>query len=152
MRSERMKKGIEKAPHRSLFHAIGYLKDEIERPIIGIANSANELIPGHIHLNRIAQAVKDAIRMAGGTPMEFSTIGICDGIAMNHEGMKYSLGSRELICDSVEVMCKAYPFDGLVFSHKSPCNHRATPYKYGSYIETHGRHHHPRKNLVAVGY
>jgi len=114
MRSERMKKGIEKAPHRSLFHAIGYLKDEIERPIIGIANSANELIPGHIHLNRIAQAVKDAIRMAGGTPMEFSTIGICDGIAMNHEGMKYSLGSRELICDSVEVMCKAYPFDGLV--------------------------------------
>lgn len=114
MRSERMKKGIEKAPHRSLFYAMGYTKEEIKRPIIGIANSANELIPGHIHLDRVAQAVKDAIRMAGGTPMEFSTIGICDGIAMNHEGMKYSLGSRELICDSVEVMCKAYPFDGLV--------------------------------------
>ncbi|MBP9560369.1 MAG: dihydroxy-acid dehydratase, partial [Syntrophorhabdaceae bacterium] len=114
MRSDRMKKGIEKAPHRSLFNAIGYIREEIGRPIIGIANSANELIPGHIHLDRIVQAVKDSIRMAGGTPMEFSTIGICDGIAMNHEGMKYSLGSRELICDSVEVMCKAYPFDGLV--------------------------------------
>ncbi len=114
MRSDRMKKGIEKAPHRSLFYAMGYIKEEIGRPIIGIANSANELIPGHIHLDRIVQAVKDSIRMAGGTPMEFSTIGICDGIAMNHEGMKYSLGSRELICDSVEVMCKAYPFDGIV--------------------------------------
>ncbi len=114
MRSDRMKKGIEKAPHRSLFYAMGYIKEEIGRPIIGIANSANELIPGHIHLDKITQAVKDSIRMAGGTPMEFSTIGICDGIAMNHEGMKYSLGSRELICDSVEVMCKAYPFDGIV--------------------------------------
>jgi dihydroxy-acid dehydratase len=109
-----MKKGIEKAPHRSLFSAVGMLPEELERPIIGIANSASELIPGHIHLDRIAQAVKDGVRMAGGTPFEFATIGICDGIAMNHEGMKYSLGSRELIADSVEVMCKAYPFDGLV--------------------------------------
>jgi dihydroxy-acid dehydratase len=109
-----MKKGIEKAPHRTLFSAMGCLPEELERPIIGIANSANELIPGHIQLNRVCQAVKDGIRLAGGTPMEFSTIGICDGIAMNHEGMKYSLGSRELICDSVEVMAKAYPFDGLV--------------------------------------
>ena len=114
MRSDRMKKGIEKAPHRTLFSAMGCLPEELERPIIGIANSANELIPGHIHLDRVCQAVKDGIRLAGGTPMEFSTIGICDGIAMNHEGMKYSLGSRELICDSVEVMAKAYPFDGLV--------------------------------------
>ena len=114
MRSDRMKKGIEKAPHRTLFSAMGCLPEELEKPIIGIANSANELIPGHIHLDRICQAVKDGIRLAGGTPMEFSTIGICDGIAMNHEGMKYSLGSRELICDSVEVMAKAYPFDGLV--------------------------------------
>ena len=109
-----MKKGLEKAPHRSLFSAMGCLPEELERPIIGIANSANELIPGHIHLDRVCQAVKDGVRMAGATPMEFSTIGICDGIAMNHEGMKYSLGSRELICDSVEVMAKAYPFDGLV--------------------------------------
>ena len=114
MRSDRMKKGIQKAPHRSLFGAMGYLPEELNRPIIGIASSANELIPGHIHLGKIAQAVKDGVRMAGGTPMEFSTIGVCDGIAMNHEGMKYSLGSRELICDSVEVMAKAYPFDGLV--------------------------------------
>ena len=90
------------------------LPEELERPIIGIANSASELIPGHIHLHRIAQAVKDGVRMAGGTPFEFGTIGICDGIAMNHEGMKYSLGSRELIADSVEVMGKAYPFDGIV--------------------------------------
>lgn len=114
MRSDRMKKGIEKAPHRSLMNALGYLREEFEQHIIGIANSANDLIPGHMHLDRICQAVKDGIRMAGGTPMEFSTIGICDGIAMGHEGMKYSLGSRELICDSVEVMAKAYPFDGLV--------------------------------------
>ena len=114
MRSDQMKKGLEKAPHRSLFKAMGCLSEELERPIIGIANSANELIPGHIHLDRICQAIKDGVRMAGATPLEFSTIGICDGIAMNHEGMKYSLGSRELIADSVEVMAKAYPFDGLV--------------------------------------
>jgi len=114
MRSDKMKKGVEKAPHRSLFSAIGLLPEELERPIIGIASSASELIPGHMHLDRIARAVKDGVRLAGGTPLEFSTIGICDGIAMNHEGMKYSLGSRELIADSVEVMAMAYPFDGLV--------------------------------------
>lgn len=114
MRSDAMKKGLEKAPHRSLFKAMGYTDDELERPLIGVANAANEVIPGHIHLDRIAQAVKEGIRMAGGTPMEFATIGICDGIAMAHEGMKYSLGSRELIADSVEVMARAYPFDGLV--------------------------------------
>ena len=114
MRSDKMKKGIEKAPHRSLFNALGMLPEEMKKPIIGIANSASELIPGHIHLGRVAQAVKDGVRLAGGTPFEFATIGICDGIAMNHEGMKYSLGSRELIADSVEVMGKAYPFDGLV--------------------------------------
>jgi dihydroxy-acid dehydratase len=114
MRSDKMKKGMEKAPHRALFSAVGMLPEEMERPIIGIANSASELIPGHIHLHRITQAVKDGVRLAGGTPFEFGTIGICDGIAMNHEGMKYSLGSRELIADSVEVMGKAYPFDGIV--------------------------------------
>ena len=114
MRSDVMKKGKERAPHRSLFKAMGYTDEELSRPIIGVANSANELIPGHVHLHRIAQAVKEGIRMAGGTPMEFFTIGICDGIAMGHQGMKYSLGSRELIADSVEVMAMAYPFDGLV--------------------------------------
>ncbi len=114
MRSDAMKKGLEKAPHRSLFKAMGYTDKEINRPIIGIVNSANELIPGHIHLDRIAEAAKAGVRMAGGTPMEFSTIGVCDGIAMNHEGMKYSLASRELIADSVEIMAMAHPFDGLV--------------------------------------
>jgi dihydroxy-acid dehydratase len=114
MRSDAMKKGLERAPHRSLFKAMGYTDEELSRPLIGVANSANEVIPGHIHLHRVAQAVKDGIRMAGATPLEFSTIGLCDGIAMGHEGMKYSLGSRELIADSVEVMAMAYPFDGLV--------------------------------------
>ena len=114
MRSDQMKSGLEKAPHRALFKAMGYTDEEIRRPIIGIANSANEIIPGHIHLNNIVKAVKTGVSMAGGTPIEFSTIGICDGIAMNHEGMKYSLPSRELIADSVEVMARAHPFDGLV--------------------------------------
>lgn len=114
MRSDRMKKGIERAPHRSLFKALGLTDREIEGPMIGIANSANEVIPGHLHLHRVSEAVKSGIRMAGGTPMEFFTIGICDGIIMGHEGMKYSLSSRELIADSIESMAMAYPFDGLV--------------------------------------
>lgn len=114
MRSDLMKKGLEKAPHRSLFKAMGYTDKEIAQPIIGVANSANEIIPGHIHLNDIAKAVKAGIRYAGGTPVEFGTIGVCDGIAMHHAGMKYSLASRELIADSIEVMAMAHPFDGLV--------------------------------------
>jgi len=109
-----MKKGIERAPHRSLFKALGLTDREIDQPIIGIANSANEVIPGHLHLHQISSAVKAGIRMAGGTPLEFFTIGICDGIIMGHEGMKYSLPSRELIADSVESMAMAYPFDGLI--------------------------------------
>ncbi len=114
MRSDAMKKGLGRAPHRSLFKAMGYSDEEINRPIVGVANSANELIPGHIHLDRVVDAAKAGIRMAGGTPMEFSTIGICDGIAMGHEGMKYSLASREVIADSIELVASAYPFDGLV--------------------------------------
>lgn len=114
MRSDEMKKGLERAPHRSLFKALGLIDEEIDRPMIGIANSANEVIPGHLHLHQVSSAVKAGIRMAGGTPMEFFTIGICDGIIMGHEGMKYSLSSRELIADSVESMAMAYPFDGLV--------------------------------------
>jgi dihydroxy-acid dehydratase len=114
MRSDRMKKGLERAPHRSLFKALGLTDREIEQPMIGIANSANEVIPGHLHLHQISEAVKAGVRMAGGTPMEFFTIGVCDGIVMGHEGMKYSLSSRELIADSVESMAMAYPFDGLV--------------------------------------
>lgn len=114
MRSNEMKKGLERAPHRSLFKALGLTDKEINQPIIGIANSANEVIPGHLHLHQISNAVKAGIRMAGGTPLEFFTIGICDGIIMGHEGMKYSLPSRELIADSIETMAMAYPFDGLV--------------------------------------
>jgi dihydroxy-acid dehydratase len=114
MRSDQMKEGLEKAPHRSLFKAMGLTDEEIDRPIVGIANSANELIPGHIHLDRIVEAAKAGVRLAGGTPLEFSTIGVCDGIAMNHEGMKYSLASRELIADSIEIMAMAHPFDALV--------------------------------------
>jgi dihydroxy-acid dehydratase len=115
MRSDGMKKGIEREPHRALFKALGYTDEELKRPIIGVVNSFSEVIPGHKHLGVIAQAVKDGIRMAGGTPMEFPSIGVCDGIAMGHQGMKYSLVSRELIADSVELMANAYLFDGLVF-------------------------------------
>lgn len=114
MRSDAMKKGLDKAPHRSLFKALGMTDQELERPIIGVANSFNEIVPGHMHLREITEAVKAGIRMNGGTPMEFPTIAVCDGIAMNHAGMKYSLASRELIADSVEVMSMAHPFDGLV--------------------------------------
>ncbi|MDA3900970.1 MAG: dihydroxy-acid dehydratase [Spirochaetes bacterium] len=114
MRSDLFKKGIGKAPHRSLLKASGLSDEEIRRPIIGIANSANEIIPGHIHLDTIVEAVKKGIIAAGGTPLEFTTIGVCDGLAMNHIGMKYSLGSRELIADSIEIMAMAHPFDGLV--------------------------------------
>ena len=114
MRSDNVKKGVERAPHRSLFKAMGYTSAEIDRPMIGIANSANEIIPGHIHLDKIVEAVKAGIYMAGGLPVSFGTIGVCDGIAMNHEGMKFSLASRELIADSVEVMSMAHAFDGLV--------------------------------------
>jgi len=114
VKSDTVKLGIERAPHRSLFKSMGYTDEELSRPLIGIANSANEIIPGHIHLNRIVEAVKAGVYMAGGTPIEFGTIGVCDGIAMNHIGMKYSLGSRELIADSIEVMAMAHAFDAMV--------------------------------------
>lgn len=113
-RSRVMIEGVAKGPHRSLFKAMGLTDKELSQPIVGIACAYNEIIPGHIHLDKISQAVKDGIRMAGATPIMFGTIGVCDGIAMNHEGMKYSLGSRELVADSVEIMAKAHPFDGLV--------------------------------------
>ncbi|UNC90621.1 dihydroxy-acid dehydratase [Candidatus Contubernalis alkaliaceticus] len=115
MRSQQVKKGIERAPHRSLFKAMGYTNEELKRPLVGVVNSANEIIPGHFHLDQIAKAVKAGVYMAGGTPMEFSTIGVCDGIAMNHEGMHYSLASREIIADSIEIMVMAHGFDALVF-------------------------------------
>ncbi|MCK8826202.1 dihydroxy-acid dehydratase [Natroniella acetigena] len=114
MRSEKVTKKVDSAPQRSLFKAMGLTDGELEKPLIGVCNSVNELIPGHVHLDKIAQGVKDGIRIAGGTPLEFGSIGVCDGIAMGHQGMHYSLASRELIADSVETMTKAHALDGLV--------------------------------------
>ncbi len=114
MRSDLMKKGLERAPHRSLFKSMGYTDEEIDRPLIGIAHAHNDIVPGHVQLDRILDAVKTGVSMAGGTPVAFGTIGVCDGIAMNHAGMKYSLASREIIADSVEIMAMAHPFDALV--------------------------------------
>ncbi len=114
MRSDNIKKGLERAPHRSLLKAVGLTDEEMALPFIGVVNSWNEIIPGHIHLDKLADAVKAGIRMAGGVPFEFNTIGICDGIAMGHRGMKNSLPSRELIADSIELMVEAHQFDGMV--------------------------------------
>lgn len=114
MRSDVAKIGLERAAQRALLKATGLTNEEIRRPMIGIANSANEIVPGHVDLDKIANAVKAGVRMAGGTPLEFATIGVCDGIAMGHEGMKYSLASREIIADSIEIMAKAHAFDALV--------------------------------------
>lgn len=114
MNSDKVKLGVEKAPHRSLMKALGLTNEEIERPLIGVVNSFNEIVPGHKHLREIAEAVKKGVIMEGGTPLEFPSISVCDGIAMNHEGMKYSLVSREIIADSIEVMTMAHGLDGLV--------------------------------------
>ncbi|MEK6978440.1 MAG: dihydroxy-acid dehydratase [Candidatus Hydrothermarchaeota archaeon] len=114
MRSDTVKKGVENAPSRSLFKALGCTDQEIERPFVGVVNSWNEFVPGHIHLERLGEAVKAGVRAAGGTPFEFHTIGICDGIAMGHEGMHYSLPSREVIADSIELMVQAHRLDALV--------------------------------------
>lgn len=114
MKSDNAKKGIARAPHRSLFYSMGYTDEELDRPLVGVCCAKNEIIPGHIELDRIAEAVKAGIRMAGGTPIEFPAIGVCDGIAMGHEGMKYSLVTRELIADSIECVTKAHQFDALV--------------------------------------
>ncbi|MGL5416093.1 MAG: dihydroxy-acid dehydratase [Clostridium sp.] len=115
MRSDRVKKGVDKAPHRSLFKATGLTDDEIDRPLIGIVSAQNDIIPGHVHLNTIVEAVKKGVLSNGGTPLVFPVIGVCDGIAMGHIGMKYSLATRELIADSIECMVNAHGFDALVF-------------------------------------
>ena len=114
MKSDNVKKGIERAPHRSLFKSMGYTEKELSQPLVGIANPVNDIIPGHVELNRIVDAVKAGVYMAGGTPIVFGTIGVCDGIAMNHIGMKYSLPSRELIADSIEIMAMAHAFDAMI--------------------------------------
>lgn len=114
MRSDNVTKGAERAPNRSLFYAMGYTKEELDRPLIGVVSAHSEVVPGHIHLDKITEAVKAGVRLAGGTPIMVPSIGVCDGIAMGHIGMKYSLASRELIADSVETMATAHQFDGLV--------------------------------------
>ncbi len=114
MRSDEIKTGVERAPHRALLKALGLTDNDIAKPFIGIANSYTTLVPGHTHLQNIAQAVKNGIYTAGGTPFEFNTIAVCDGLAMGHEGMRYSLPSRELIADSIEIMMQAHRLDGIV--------------------------------------
>ena len=114
MNSDNVKKGPERAPNRSLFYALGYTPEELDRPLIGVVSAYSEIVPGHMGLDKLADAVKDGVRMAGGTPILIPAIGVCDGIAMGHVGMKYSLASRELICDSVETMYMAHQLDGLV--------------------------------------
>ena len=114
MNSDHVKKGMQQAPHRSLFNALGYTKEEMERPLVGIVSSYNEIVPGHMNLDKITQAVKMGVAMAGGTPVVFPAIAVCHGIAMGHTGMKYSLVTRELIADSTECMAKAHQFDALV--------------------------------------
>ena len=115
MKSDTIKRGVERAPHRALLHALGWRKADIDKPLIGIVNSFTEIVPGHIHLPQIAQAAKAGVLSGGGIPFEVNTIAVCDGIAMNHPGMKYSLPSRELIADSVEIVAEAHAFDALVF-------------------------------------
>ena len=114
MRSDNVKKGMQQAPHRSLFNALGFTKEEMDKPLIGIVSSYNEIVPGHMNLDKIVEAVKLGVAMAGGTPVVFPAIAVCDGIAMGHVGMKYSLVTRDLIADSTECMAMAHQFDGLV--------------------------------------
>lgn len=115
MRSDLMKEGVSRAPHRSLLKALGITDSEMKRPFVAVVSSKSDYIPGHTHLDTITKAVEAGIRNAGGVPFTFSTIGVCDGLAMNHKGMKYSLCSRELIADSIEVMLTAHPMDAVVF-------------------------------------
>jgi len=124
VRSDEVKRGVERAPHRSLLRALGVTDAEMERPFVGVANAFSEVVPGHLHLRQVVDAVKAGVRMAGGTPFEFGTIGICDGIAMNHQGMLYSLPSRELVADSVEAMALGHAFDALVLV---PCCDKIVP-------------------------
>ena len=114
MRSDHVKKGMQQAPHRSLFNALGFTKEELERPLVGVVSSFSEIVPGHMNLDKITEAVKMGVAMAGGTPIVVPAIAVCDGIAMGHVGMKYSLVTRELIADSTECLAKAHQFDALV--------------------------------------
>ncbi|NLB23752.1 MAG: hypothetical protein GX833_10985 [Clostridium sp.] len=114
MKSHNLTEGLERAPHRSLLKALGLTSKEIKQPMIGVVSAFSDLVPGHSHLGTITEAVKTGVRLNGGTPLVFPSIGVCDGLAMNHAGMRYSLASRELIADSIEVMTRAHSLDGLV--------------------------------------
>ena len=114
MRSDEIKYGVKRAPHRALLKALGLTDKDMDKPFIAVVNSFTSVVPGHIHLNRIAEAVREEVRSAGGVPFDFNTIAVCDGLAMGHEGMRYSLPSREVIADSVEIMVQAHRFDGMV--------------------------------------
>ena len=114
MRSDLIKSGVDRTPHKALLKALGVTDSEMHKPFIAVVCAASDYVPGHAHLHEISRQVKDGIRNAGGVPFEFFTIGVCDGLAMNHRGMRYSLASRELICDSIEVMLTAHPLDGIV--------------------------------------
>ena len=118
MKSDNVKTGVQQAPHRSLFNALGMTKEELDRPLVGIVSSYNEIVPGHMNIDKIANAVKMGVAMAGGTPIMFPAIAVCDGIAMGHTGMKYSLVTRDLIADSTECMAMAHQFDALVMIPK----------------------------------
>ena len=122
MRSDAVKTGTQQAPHRSLFNALGMTKEEMDRPLVGIVSSYNEIVPGHMNLDKITQAVKLGVAMAGGTPVMFPAIAVCDGIAMGHVGMKYSLVTRDLIADSTEAMAMAHQFDALVMIPNRSCS------------------------------
>jgi dihydroxy-acid dehydratase len=114
LRSDTIKRGIERAPHRALLKALGVTDKDLDKPFIAVVNSFTTVVPGHVHLNQVADAVKTGVISAGGVPFEFNTIAICDGLAMGHEGMRYSLPSREIIADSIELMVQAHRFDGMV--------------------------------------
>ena len=130
MRSDTVTKGMQQAPHRSLFNALGLTKEELERPLIGVVSSYNEIVPGHMNLDKITEAVKLGVAMAGGTPIMVPAIAVCDGIAMGHIGMKYSLVTRDLIADSTEALAMAHQFDGLVMIPN--CDKNVPGLTYGS--------------------
>ena len=130
MRSDTVTKGVQQAPHRSLFNALGMTQEELDRPLIGVVSSYNEIVPGHMNLDKITEAVKMGVAMAGGTPIMVPAIAVCDGIAMGHIGMKYSLVTRDLIADSTEALAMAHQFDGLVMIPN--CDKKRARPSYGS--------------------
>jgi len=141
MRSDAVKKGLERAPHRALLKACGITGKDLEKPFIAVANSWTEIVPGHLHLQRVASAVKQGIRDAGGVPFEFHTIAVCDGLAIGHKGMKFSLPSRDVIANSIEIMIEAHALDGMVLIPACGPTQDAHPQGPGQSIRFRGRSH-----------